>query len=223
MPLEFPYSALKPRNVRVDIIGGVISGGLSNSGQQQIVNATGGGLWAVTMDGFTIRTPEQIREWRKIQYGSQSGVVPVNISLCESRTMPAGGAPHSDLTPFSDGSMYRVFDVTAETVASAALRATSITAAFDGGAEPVGGELFSIEYADGYHSLHAVTGVVPSGSNYVLSFVTPLRASAAAGISLQFKHPKVTTRLASADAMSMTVNNGRFASPSAVFVEHLRS
>jgi len=223
MPLEFPYDILKPRSVRPDIIGGVISGGLSNSGQQQIVNATGGGLWAVTMDGFTIRTPEQIRAWRMIQYGSQSGVVPVNISICQSATMPVSGVPHSDFSPFGDGSLYRTFDVQAQTVASAPLRATSLTVAFAGGAQPLGGEIFSIEYDDGYHSLHAITDVEPSGSNYVLSFVTPLRAAVASGVSLQFKHPKITTRLASADAMSMAVTSGRFASPSAVFVEHLRS
>ena len=92
--------------------------------------------------------------------------------------------------------------------------------AFEGGAEPEGGELFSIEYAEGYHSLHAITSVASSGDNFVLTFVPPLRADVAGGTALAFKHPTCTMRLATPDAMSLTIDNGRFAAPSATFIEY---
>jgi len=220
MPITFPYETLKARSVRFDIAGSSIGGGLSNNGQQQVVNASGGGLWILSLSGFIIRTPAQVRAWRRIQYGSQAGVVPVNVPVCELRNAPISGVPHSDGSPFSDGSLYRWLDVAASTVGNMALRATSGVFSFEGGAEPEGGELFSIEYAAGYHSLHAITSVTPSGDNFAVTFVPPTRAAVVSGSALEFKHPTCTMRLASPDAMALTVDLARFAGPSATFVEY---
>ena len=83
-PMMFPYEILKANSFRLDLIGSTVVGGLSQSGQQQRVNATGGGLWGVQLEFNTLRTPQQVRAWRSIQYGSQGGVVPINLSICES-------------------------------------------------------------------------------------------------------------------------------------------
>lgn len=220
-PIEFPYALLKPRAYSFDIVGGAISGGISNSGQQQVVNSGGGGLWALRMDGFIIRSPAQIRAWRRVQYGAQSGVVPINVQVCEVRTAPPFvGVPHSDTTPFSDGGLYRSMDGEGVTTAAANSRATSMFITLDSDADLYGGELFSIEYQPGYHSLHAITNSVESGSGYLITFEPPLRSAAPAETVLNFTHPTVTVRLANPDAMSMSLELGKFSNTSATFIEY---
>jgi len=218
--LTFPYDIIKIRDFSLDIQGQVISGGITQSGQQQVVNATGGGLWALKIDCATLRTPEQVRAWRIIQYGSQGGVVAVNVAICDLRHAPVSGVPHSDLTPFSDTSLYRWYGVVAELALSASLRATSAVISFAGGAIPKGGEFFSLPYGDDQHELHVITSVAPFGSNYAVTFVPPLRAAHAAGEAVEFKHPMCTYRLANQGSMSHTLSSGkRIDAPSATFIE----
>ena len=217
--VKIPHMVLPIKNILSK--ESIISGGISNNGQQQVVNAAGGGLWAVRMEGFIIRKPTQIKAWRRIQYGAQSGVIPINIAVCEVRTAPpAAGVPHSDLSPFGDGSLYRTVDGDAVTVASANNRATTLLVSVDGGGELDGGELFSIQYTPGYHSLHAITSVAPSGGGYSITFEPPLREAADSGTILNFRHPTLTVRLAASDAMSMSLELGKFSNPSATFIEY---
>jgi hypothetical protein len=216
--LEFPYETLKFREYTLDLIGNVISGAVSDLGQQQVVNTTGGGYWRLALNGFILRRPEQLRAWRRVQIASQGGVVPFNISLCELRLAPRGAVPHSDGTPFSDGSFYFSGLATqCEFAADAALRATTATVSFGPGQRPVGGELFSVEYGTDHHELHMVTDV----DDDVLTFYPPLRAAHVIGENIEFSHPTMTVRLSAVDAMSLTIQHGRFAQPSASLVEYI--
>lgn len=223
-PIDFPHDTLKYRSFQFDLAGQVIAGGLSQSGVQQVVNASGGGIWTLRLEGFILRKPEQIKAWRKVQFGGQSGVVPINVSICDLRHAPqlTGGVPHSDLSPFSDLTLYVAGEGDVETVSSAGLRATAITVEFTDYAPPTGGEIFSLEYGDeDRHSLHVVTSVEPFAGNYLLRFVPPLRAAIPAGTPVNFKTPKLTMRMAGPDAMAMALSMGKFGSPSATFIEHI--
>lgn len=223
-PLEFPHDILKYRSFQFDLAGQVISGGLSQSGLQQVVNASGGGLWTLRLEGFILRKPEEVLAWRRIQYGGQSGVVPINVSVCDLRQAPRViGVPHSDYTPFSDISQY-IEGVTGdlETVSNAGIRATSITVFFGDYEPPVGGEYFSLAYgSDERHSLHVITSVTPSAGNHILRFVPPLRAAIPLGTAVEFKQPKLTMRMAGPDAMAGALSMGKYMSPSATFVEYI--
>lgn len=221
-PIDFPHDTLKYRSFQFDLAGQVVAGGLSQSGVQQVVNASGGGIWTLRLEGFILRKPEQIKAWRKVQFGGQSGVVPINVSVCDLRHAPSltGGVPHSDLSPFSDLTLY-VEGGDIETVSSAGVRATAITVEFTDYAPPTGGEIFSLEYGEDRHSLHVVTSVETLGGNYLLRFVPPLRAAIPAGTPVNFKTPKLTMRMAGPDAMAMALSMGKFGSPSATFVEHI--
>lgn len=220
-PLEFPHDVLKYRSFQFDLAGQVIAGGLSQSGLQQVVNASGGGVWTLRLEGFKLRKPEQVRAWRKIQFGGHAGVYPINVSVCDLRHSPdlTGGVPHSDLSPFGDLTLYVAGDGDVETVSSAGVRATAITVEFTDYAPPVGGEFFSLEYGDDRHSLHVVTSVEPSGGNYLLRFVPPLRAAIPANTPVNFKTPMLTMRQSGPDAMSAALVLGKFMEPSATFIE----
>lgn len=225
--LTFPYSLFPVRTSRLDLLGVVIRGGQSQLGQQQVVNATGGGLWALQMEFNKLRRADQIRAWRALQYGQQGGVRSVNITLCEIRHAPRpsdwtpGGVPHSDDTPFSDTSLYASSLPVATLVLDAPLRATGITLAFQGDAEPIGGELFSLRYGDGRFELHAITEVLAVGDNYFVTFEPPLRAAHIAGEEVEFGHPTGTFSLAQQDGMGITLELGRSAEASATFIEQL--
>ena len=227
--LTFPYSTLKMRSFRLDLVGQVISGGITAAGQQQRVNATGGGLWALQAEFPRFNTANQIRAWRVVQYGSQGGVVPVNIAICDLRQAPrqsgwtpTSGVPHSDDSPFSDGSLYYSDSILAELAVDAALRATTIRVTFDSDSVPLGGEFFSMEYGDGMNELHVTTGAtLVSGNTYDLTFLPPLRAAHTAGDVVTFDHPTGTFVLAQEGGMSMATEYGRWGQGQAAFVEYI--
>lgn len=228
--LTFPYSELKMRSFRLDIVGQVISGGITANGQQQRVNAGGGGLWALQANFPRFTTANQIRAWRVVQYGSQGGVVPVNIAICDLRQAPrptnwaptGDGVPHSDGSSFGDGSLYSSPSIIANLAADAARRATTIRVTFDGDSVPLGGEFFSLAYGVGKHELHVTTGsTLVSTNTYDLTFEPPLRAAHTAGDAVTFDHPTGTFVLAAADAMSMATDYGRWGQGEAAFIEYL--
>lgn len=227
--LTFPYSILKMKSFRLDLVGQVISGGITAAGQQQRVNASGGGLWALQADFPRFSTPDQVRSWRVIQYGSQGGVEPVNIAICDIRQAPrptnwapSYGVPHSDGTPFSDGSLYASDNIVAALAADATLRATTIRVTFDSDSVPMGGELFSLAYGEDRHELHVTTGAtLVSGNTYDLTIVPPLRAAHSAGELVNWDHPTGTFVLAQPDSMSAGLDYGRWMNATAAFVEYL--
>lgn len=216
MPIDFPYDELKARSVTLDIIGSVITGGLTQNGQQQVVNASGGGLISIQLSDIRMRRPEQIRAWRVLQFAQQGGVVPVNLELCEIRNGPRGGIPHSDLTPFSDLSFYLSNTATTATlIEPAELRATTVRMDFGPGKLPVGGEVFSMGYGDNRHELHVITSI--DGDEF--TFEPPLRADHTAGAPIEFAHPKITVTMRG--SMAAPVDNSRFSTGQITFVEYL--
>lgn len=222
MPLEFPHDILKYRSFQFDLAGQVITGGLSQSGLQQVVNASGGGVWTLRMEGFKLRKPEQVRAWRAIQFGGHAGVYPINVSICDLRQAPRmiGGVPHSDLSPFGDLSLYASGISEFFTLSSAGIRATAITVGFYDRAPPEPGQFFSLPYGDDQHSLHVITSVEQFGVGYILRFVPPLRAAIPINTPVEFQRPMLTMRQAGPDAMSGALVMGKFMEPSATFIEY---
>lgn len=215
-PLTFNADLLKARSFRLDLVGQIISGGITQSGQQQVVNATGGGLWALQLEFNRFTRPEQLDAWRRIQYGSRGGVVEVNVSICDFRQAPYG-VPHSDLTPFSSGALYFSPDIVAALTAPAVQRATTVTMSVASGREPLG--YFSMPYGEGRHELHFILSAERNGSNWDVSFVPPLRAAHSAGQAVTFGHPLLTVRLAQPESMSMATEYGRWGNGQASFIE----
>jgi len=226
--LTFPYATLKAKSFRLDLVGNVVSGGITASGQQQRVNASGGGLWTLALDFPRLTTPNQIRAWRAVQFGSDGGVEPVNVAVCDLRQAPtppgwsgSASVPHSDDAPFGDGSLYSSTIIGAELSASAALRATTIRVLFEGDGVPLGGEFLSLAYGDQMNELHVVlTATATANPNeYDLTIRPPLRAAHDAGEAVNFDHPTGTFVLAQADSMSMATEYGRWGNGTAAFVE----
>lgn len=228
--LTFPYAVLPIRSFRADIVGSVISGGITQAGQQQVVNATGGGLWALVLEFNRWSRPEQIRSWRSIQYGQQGGVVPVNIAICDLRQAPlptgyrpgSGLVPHSDGSPFSDRTLYSTPSIAAWLVTPIVARGTKATVQMGPGSVIKGGEFFSLQNQDGTSELKVVTGVRDVIGGQEITFLPPCRRAHDAGEPVNFDHPTGTFRLAQQDAMSMATENGRFGDGrQASFIEYI--
>lgn len=230
--LEFPYSLIRATSVQMDLAGLTISGGPSANGQQQVIDWSGGGLWVLKLGFQMLRSPDQIRAWRVIQYGGRGGARRINITLCEIRQAPAipgvsfTGVPHSDGSPFSDGSLYSSHIVGAYLAAPVAEDATAMSIRFDGGNVPLGGEIFSLPYTDengeDCHEMKVILTVEanPDTAAFDITFLPPMRANHGTDSFLEFEKPKCTMRLSQADSMSITVEQGkRVRSPSATFVE----
>lgn len=228
--LTFPYSTLKAKSFRLDLVGQVVSGGVTASGQQQRVNATGGGLWSLLLDFPRLTTANQIRAWRVVQFGSDGGVAPVNVAICDLRQAPtpsgwsgSSSVTHSDGAPFSDSSLYASTIIGAELSASAALRATTIRVLFDGDSMPLGGEFLSLAYGVEMHELHVVLTATATGTakEFDLTIRPPLRAAHNAGEPVNFDHPTGTFVLAQPDSMSLPTEYGRFGNGTAGFIEYV--
>lgn len=226
--LNFPYSTLKAVSFKLDLGANVISGGVTNGGYQQRVNTSGGGLWFLELSFNRLRTPDQLRTWRVIQYGSDGGVVPVNVSICDLRQAPRpngphrSGVPHSDGSPFSDDSLYSTPWIVATMAAEAPARAATIRASFENGSYPLGGEFFSLPYGDGYHELHVIILAEPvSPGVFDLTIRPPLRAAHPVSEALEFDHPTGTFVMADVNSMSMATEYGKFGKADASFVEYL--
>lgn len=226
--LNFPYSTLKAVSFKLDLGANVISGGVTNGGYQQRVNTSGGGLWFLELSFNRLRTPDQLKAWRVIQYSSDGGVKPVNVPICDLRQAPrpggpfASGVPHSDGTPFSDDSLYATPWIVAALAADASARAAVISVTFENDSLPLGGEYFSLSYGDGYHELHVIIAVAETEPGvFDLTIRPPLRVAHATGESLEFDHPTGTFVLADVNSMSMATEYGKFGKADASFVEYL--
>lgn len=222
--LVFNHNLLVAKSIQLDLIGSVVRGPVTDSGQQQLVMATGGGLWSLRMTFARLHRADQIRTWRALQYGSDGGVVAINVPICDLRQSPArsyigAGVPHSDGSPFSDGSLYTSSSITAVLALDADLRATTVRMTFANGERPLGGEFFSLQAGDD-HELHVTLKAVHvSGDTYDVTVRPPLRRDHLAGALVDFNRPRCTMQLATPDSMSMAVEMGRLGSPTAAFLE----
>lgn len=235
MPGEpvFPHALLREQDMSWDITSSTISPGQTGSGNFPLARLDGGGVWMAQLSSVVLEDPGHIKLWRQFGAIFEGGVVPFILPMCDRRHMPTtvfegeqiysyGDIPHSDGSLFSDGTGYAQPLVVAETVGAASLRATTLTIEFASETVPTGGERFSIEHPTQGWRVYEIKTVTALGSGqFTLTIRPPLREAVAAGTSLEFEEPKLVVRLASPDAMNLTLNMRRSARPSPAFVEHI--
>lgn len=220
---EWP-SALRIRSRRPYLAGQSLSGGQSIGGTSQSIS-TDAPYWKMDLNGVVIRDGETLRAWRQIEGALDGRANTIDIAMCDV-ARPWGVSPdflpHSDGTPFDDGTLY-AHDPMATLSASAALRATTLVIAK---AVPFwinGGETLSLEHDEPWgHRWYRIKQVTAQDDESATVKITPpLRAAIASGARVELALPRCRMRLAEGEGMAAEVDLGRNASPSVSFVEDI--
>jgi hypothetical protein len=199
--LVFPTRLFNPTSLRVRPIGAAASGGRSMAGIEQLGALSGGGLWSITFGEVNLWAREKFMAWRALEAALDSGATPILVPLGDRRHAPVTSPPVSlafdDDALWDDGSGWTASEVTATTTADAALRATSLTFAFAGPVDLVGGEFLSVLHAGGLGwRLYQIVRLTDNGGgSYTAVIRTPLRAAVASGTPLNFEAPRCVCRL----------------------------
>ena len=213
----WPWDLLTPSSENWRLQGVTISGGFTVSGGTRMMRTDGGGLW-VGEQTFLLHDRERIKAARAIEASLDGGVGQIVAWSFEDPFAPLGLAlgsvPHSDGTPFGDGSEYASVPHGAVTTASATLRATSLSITMISGVIQ-GGERFSI--------VHPVKGwrryTISRVEGGVITIRPPLREAIGIGTELNFLRVGCVCRLANPDEFMGALGTDRIIDATARWVE----
>lgn len=186
----------------------------------------GGGRWECTLSGVYLHKKSLLKLARAMEVVANAGLSQIIVRTCEcpfSPTSPSGGivlVPHSDLTPFSDGTLYESAGLNITAASSALKRAKTMTVSLVSSTPFEGGEAFSIVHpVMGERRYHVgAVGDVADGVQQI-SFFPPLREAVSEGEFLNAYDPGCVMYLANYDEFLADINMNRFSTASAVFVE----
>ena len=221
MAFIFPIHLFNPRRAQARIVESVVSGGVSLSGEEDVIATDGGGRWEISFDNITLRTPAQIRAWEAweghLARGATDCLVPLvsvghaNRPAAGKALMPVSGILANDpLWPTSVA--YSSPHIVATVGTTAPLRATALVINVSKGAPLEGGEKFSIGW-------RAYRIVRKTGLN-IYQIEPPLREAVGAGVACNFDWPFVKCRSAPGESWSPSIEYGRRGEVSIRFMEN---
>lgn len=218
----FPVHLFRPSAVKADVRASLISGGVSLSGEEDVIQTDGGGRWEITYSGINLRTPEMLRlwdMWTSFMPG-QVFLVPLVSVSTSPRPSAAGGLARPSAILANDKHFptevkYAAPYIVAQAAAAAALRSTSLAINVSQGARIQGGERFSI----GERAFKIERVVSQSGQQATVKVSPPARSAVSAGAAVNFEWPVVCCRLAMGQDLAPDIAWGRRAEVSISFVE----
>lgn len=215
----WPHRLLPAPEIKWQLVNRVTQGGLPVVGPARTSGMIGAGLWTCELSGIWLRKPEQLKVARALDMILDGGLTPIVVGSCESRiapwARPTTEVPHSDASPFSDGSFYAGSAPVATVTGAAPLRATSLQIALPLGASLTGGEAFSIKHPNKAERRYQIARV--NGS--AITFRPELREAVSVGAELHFHNPGCKMKLVNPDEFLGPVRMGRFGEINAKFVE----
>lgn len=226
--LQWPYN--RDRMWTPRLVGKSISGGRTLSGPMIIGRFDGGGIWMVDAGEVQVSTPDQQRAWRALEGYLDGGANDILVPMREYVTAPfpplippvyALNCRNSDSSACSDGSTWACSLVYVTMLATAVLRATSLTVnVATTGAQLRGGEIFSVVHPTHNHKAYRITTVTANGGNsYTVGIRPPLRDSLNVGQELYFDFPLCVMHLAADNAMDLTTTRRFFGQGALKWVE----
>jgi len=222
-PVLWPIGILKPQSVTFEIAARTLAGPSSVSGVSQVV-ASDAGIWKATFTNVILNTRnrEQVLVFRALAALLEGRMNPVLVPLCRAYQPYAPEwkgfyepVPHSDDSPFSDGSEYRgtVIDVTL--ASNIPVRGTTANVTITLVHEIQPGQHFSIG-----ERLYRIRTVTPTGPNSAtITFRPPAREAATIGTKLEFDDPVCRMRLASDGELDLPLARGTWTYPTINFIE----
>lgn len=186
----------------------------------------GGGRWACTLSGTWLYKRELIKLARAIEVAANGGLTTFTLRTCETGFAPyldgAGPStvPHSDGSPFSDGSEYFQSGISAQAHFPIAKRATTMFIYTDEAAPLKGGEAFSIIHPTMGERRYHVGLVYPLVFKVQeITIWPPMREAVTAGTELNMHSPGNAMYLANSEEFLEDINMGRFSRANALFEE----
>lgn len=213
----------------IDVAGLATSGGASISGIDDPIRSDGGGYVIASFTGGSLLDREANLTWRAITTGFDGGATSVIVMFCDRLHQPVNKralVPHSDGTPFDDGSEYESGGGSAEIVAiingqAGGLRATILQIGTVLPKPLIGGEWFTIVHpAWGERAYNISSVTLNDDATYTIEYRPPLREAVDIGTPLDFENPRC--RMVQSDKTSKAINMKRLGSASLSFKEDMR-
>lgn len=219
-------------NQDVRVIGSEVDGGTSLSGIKDVVETSGGGYWQGDWSDadFGGRSDDERAEtlaWRAVNAGLGGGRRVV-VPFCDRWHQPVLDrvtVPHSDGTPFSDGSEYDSGGASSTVLAvvngqAGGLNCTILDIAITSERALMGGERFTHVHPTWLERAYEIGSVEDIAGGKRISFHPPIRGGIEAGDPLDFDDPRCVMRRVSdpTNALSM----GLYSSASITMVEDMR-
>lgn len=213
----WPSDLLSPDTENWRLQGVSISGGFTVGGATRMMRTDGGGLW-IGEQTFLFNTRDQIKAARAIEASLDGGVGQIVAWSFEVPFAPGivtvPSVPHSDGTPFGDGSEYASVPHGAVTTASAALRATSLSITMISGVIQ-GGERFSIVHPTKGWRRYTIARV----DGDTITIRPPLREAIDSGTEMNFIQVGCVCRLANPDEFMGALDGNHMIAATARWVE----
>lgn len=234
---HFPRLLLRERQHSWNLLGVAATPGVTMDSAATYIRSDGGGFWSCSMSDVSLSGPGTGKErqrvstllWRAVRQVCDGGVNRIVVWRNDALFIPfpegfarITSAPHSDGSPFSDGSEYYQPAIDIVSDGSAELRATSMAIRINEAAALIGGESFSIYHDTAGWRLYEIATVLvdeEDATSATITFMPPLREAIPDGTQLEFDRPRCTMRLASPGSMDLTVRPWTFNSASVDFVE----
>lgn len=218
----FPAHIFRHGSVKADPRPSLISGGVSLSGIEDVIETDRGGPWQITMSGINLRTPQTLRLWDMWTSFMPGRVflVPLLSVGTSPRPSAGGGLARPSALQANDPNFptqvrYAAPYIVAQTDGNAALGATEVTINVIQGARIQGGERMSI----GERAFKIERVLSGSAQQATVRVHPPARAAIGAGAAVNFEWPVVRCRLVVGQDLAPDVSFGRRAEVSISFVE----
>ena len=213
----WPWDLLTPRQERWRLQGVALNGGVNVGGNTTVARTDGGGIW-VGEQSFLLSTRDQIKAARAIEASLDGGVGQIVAWSFEEPFVPgnltAGSVPHSDGSPFGDGTLYGSVPAGAITTAACALRATIIPLTMLAGVLQGGENLSIIHETRGWRRYR----VARVGAGFA-EIRPPLREAIPSGAQLYFVRVGMAARLSNPNEFFGALDPSRIVEVTARWVE----
>lgn len=231
MTIQWPRELLPPQQPMFHIAPMNISGPVSGSGAADVISGDAG-FWRASYGSVVVTTRDRVLTWRAISAKLRGRLYPILVPYCGmyqpfpldalgKPTFPSslGDVPHSDGSPFSDGSEYVASSVDVRLLISLPVRAVSgiVDVNVAGTLQP--GQVFSF----GERMYEILDVVYTSDTRATLTWQPPLREAVSSGTELNFDRPVCRMRLASDMEMRLQLDMNKRSFPTVNFVEDLVS
>lgn len=228
MPIIWPTKLLKPQEISVDIAPRSLRSPTASNGFGQVVSNSAG-MWRAVFSRIPVYTNSMIRAWRGIANQAEGQLNPIVIPIWDFPRSPLyndtcnayPGVPHSDGSPFSDGSLYAstLTEFRTEGVSSGVT--VTVNKEVPATLEP--GHRFSVrllvagEYRYNTYEINRIVSQDDTTAQFIVR--PPLRNSIPDDTRLEFDFPVLQVKLATDNEMFLPLDLNRRSFPSVNFYE----
>lgn len=225
--IEWPADLLQPENTIVDVVPFTRTGGRAIGGAKPAYR-TDLGYWRVDLENVAIWTKAQRRTWDAISalLGGSSGRIAVPIWSMDSapyrvdqcRWSPDVLVPHSDDTPFDDGSLYWQSSISIKSAGVTGIGATVMSMRIIDASPDISGARFSYE-----HAAYKVAQILDVADDIITVQITPAVAALIPNdADLEFHRPTCVCNLDTDTGMRRGMRHDGVELISVSFIEDTR-